>query len=230
MHCITTCMEIVPVKLNVYARRCRWANEIDAMMIQGKQIQESLHSTACSLNGHYSYIHNLAVIASDVEGLSTESYSQPLSAKFAPFIVVKIWPNTVTMKENKIWGSVSTNWAALAALLNTTQKHHSPPKRIIGRKDDKIDKNSRQTPADESTQVPWKHCVDYVEHQISQGTNDEYVIHWYSYAPADDTVKPEEHKVDHFVTHSWHWVSEENASSWQRGGAPCHRNKWGRYW
>lgn len=71
--------------------------------------------------------------------------------------------------------------------------------------------------------APCEYVVDRFVRHVSEGGNVRYVVHWYDYTPAENTVEPPETIPEHFITRYWRQRRKNDAARQRCGRAQAHR-------
>lgn len=75
----------------------------------------------------------------------------------------------------------------------------------VNKRDDVIEGREEPNTA-EPDDAPREYRVTRIVRHISEGDNVRFVVRWYGYTSADDTVKPPEHIFEHLITRYWRRV------------------------
>lgn len=122
--------------------------------------------------------------------LVTESYNKLKPPNTGPFKEIKFSPSIITIDEDWIQGTVSIDPATLAPLVKfaerlTVYMSNEP----VDKRGDEVDEARGQTTIDEFVDTPLEYTVDRIVRHVGERDSHWYVVHWYDYTPADDTVE-----------------------------------------
>lgn len=132
--------------------------------------------------------------------MASESNSKLLPQKLGMYCVLSSTPRSVTIDEDRIPNKISAERASLVLEQQTATS--APPI--------DPDHNNQQTqPAEplakdtlEAT-VHDKYTVDHILKKASSGRDLKYLVRWYGYMAAEDTLKPLHHIPQHFMKRYW---------------------------
>lgn len=101
---------------------------------------------------------------------------------------------TITTDEDGIRNYVSIRRATLAPSAKYGKRQLVyMPNEPVNERDDKVDEIGGQTTAEKVANAPCEYTVDCILHHVGEGDGVRYLVRWYGYASADDTVDPPEH-------------------------------------
>lgn len=165
--------------------------------------------------------------------LATDFHSKVMSPKVGPFRVIEVSPRTVTIDEDGILNTVSSNHVTLAPTRTTVQEKRNNANNgnkaelptgamhpiahqnqvmhnIVNTKNSDCDEGNVDNDNDEYAKglhKPAEAIQEYAAVRIvrhfGKGRNIKFVVWWYGYTAADDTAKLPENIPEHFISRHW---------------------------
>lgn len=140
----------------------------------------------------------------------TESYRKLLLAKTVPFCRVEVTPATVTIDEDCTCNNISVDRTTVAPMARET------PMEDNRTETDEKDAERQETHVGEKllekdnvANALCEYCVDRIVPHVGKGNNVKYVVHRYSYSPADDTVELPVYTPGQFINDIGAWCGNK---------------------
>lgn len=150
------------------------------------------------------YLDRPPVTTFSAEFLATEWYRKLLSTKTGMFVVIEVTLTTVVIDEDGICNTVSLNRPTVAPTTKETptQDEKMQTEEKEAEREEKHTGDTR-TEEENIANALREYSVDRKVSHVGRGNNVKYVVGWYGYTAADDTVQPTAHIPEHFITRYW---------------------------